>query len=103
MSDVEIWLAQKEELSWFLRSNTEIECFLSYQNAARSETDFFNRIGQKRTSNVWRRANCSRLFRYDADLAWFRWRRFCMSVGWMDNWGQAPGSLSIDPFEAVDS
>ncbi|HCF9254951.1 TPA: hypothetical protein NI610_005954 [Pseudomonas aeruginosa] len=49
MSDVEIWLAQKEELSWFLRSNTEIECFLSYQNAARSETDFFNRIGQQRT------------------------------------------------------
>ncbi len=47
MSDVEIWLAQKEELSWFLRSNTEIECFLSYQNAARSETDFFNRIGRK--------------------------------------------------------
>ncbi|HFK1883597.1 TPA: hypothetical protein ACGW3Z_004911, partial [Pseudomonas aeruginosa] len=46
VSDVEIWLAQKEELSWFLRNNTEIECFLSYRSAARSETDFFNRIGQ---------------------------------------------------------
>ncbi|MGE6528622.1 hypothetical protein ACQKEM_06265 [Pseudomonas sp. NPDC077382] len=49
MSDVEIWFTQKTELSWFLRSNTEIEQFLSYRKAARSETDFFNRIGQKQS------------------------------------------------------
>jgi hypothetical protein len=27
--DVEMWLAQKAELSWFLRSNAKFECFLN--------------------------------------------------------------------------
>ncbi|MFP6850923.1 MAG: hypothetical protein VCA57_19790 [Pseudomonas sp.] len=40
MSDVEIWFAQKTELYWFLRSNAEIERFLSGRKAALSETDF---------------------------------------------------------------
>ncbi|MCO4022454.1 hypothetical protein [Pseudomonas sp. SCT] len=29
MSDVEIWFAQKMELSWFLRINAEVERFLN--------------------------------------------------------------------------
>lgn len=28
--DVEIWFAEKAELSWFLRSNTKIDRYLSY-------------------------------------------------------------------------
>ncbi|ENA27351.1 MULTISPECIES: hypothetical protein [unclassified Pseudomonas] len=50
MVDVEVWFAQKTELSWFLRSNTKIEQFLSYRKAALSETDFFNGIGRKQSS-----------------------------------------------------
>lgn len=49
VSDVEIWLGQKAKLSWFLRSNAEIERFSSSREEALSETDFFNRIGQKET------------------------------------------------------
>jgi len=45
--DVEIWFAQKTELSWFLRSNAKIQRFLIYRKAALSEADFFNKIGQK--------------------------------------------------------
>lgn len=48
VNDVEIWLGQKTELSYFLRSNAEIERLLSSREQALSETDFFNRIGQKR-------------------------------------------------------
>jgi len=47
--DVEIWLARKAELSWFLRSNVKNERFLNCREAALSETDFFNRIVRKRT------------------------------------------------------
>jgi len=47
--DVEIWFAQKTELSWFLRSNAKIQRFLIYRKAALSEADFFNKIGQERT------------------------------------------------------
>ena len=46
VSDVEIWCVKKTEPPCFLRSNTEIEHFLSYQETFLSETDFFNRIGQ---------------------------------------------------------
>ncbi|WP_278445395.1 hypothetical protein [Stutzerimonas kunmingensis] len=49
MSDVEIWLGQKAKLSWFLRSNAEIERFSSSREEALSETDFFNRIGHELT------------------------------------------------------
>jgi len=42
VTDVEIWLGQKTELSWLLRSNAEIERFLSSQEVALSEADFFN-------------------------------------------------------------
>ncbi|WP_139375100.1 hypothetical protein [Stutzerimonas stutzeri] len=49
MSDVEIWLGQKAKLSWFLRSNAEIERFSSSREEALSETDFFNRIGRSLT------------------------------------------------------
>ncbi|MCF0018031.1 hypothetical protein LZ639_22245, partial [Pseudomonas stutzeri] len=38
--------AQKPKLSWFSRSNVEIERFLSCRKAALSKTDFFNRIGR---------------------------------------------------------
>jgi len=44
--DVEIWFAQKTELSWFLRSNAKIQRFLIYRKAALSEADFFNKIGR---------------------------------------------------------
>jgi len=47
VGNVEIWFAQRAELSWFLRSNDKIERFLSCREAAPSEADFFNRIGQK--------------------------------------------------------
>ncbi|ELI5858885.1 TPA: hypothetical protein ACQQHD_006364 [Pseudomonas aeruginosa] len=47
MSEVEIWFAQKTELPWILRSNIEIERFLSRRKAALSKTDFFNRIGRQ--------------------------------------------------------
>lgn len=47
MIEVEIWSAQKRELPWFLRSNADNERFLGCRQAALSETDFFNRIGQK--------------------------------------------------------
>jgi len=50
--DVEIWFAQKTELSWFLRSNAKIQRFLIYRKAALSEADFFNKIGQERTLAV---------------------------------------------------
>ncbi|MFZ3024815.1 hypothetical protein, partial [Pseudomonas sp.] len=43
---VEIWFAQKTKLSWFLRSNAEIERFSSCRKEALSETDFFNTIGR---------------------------------------------------------
>lgn len=49
MNDVEIWLAQKAEPYWFLRSNAEIEQFLSCRKTIFSETDFFIRIGHKET------------------------------------------------------
>ncbi|MBG0839448.1 MULTISPECIES: hypothetical protein [Pseudomonadaceae] len=49
VADVEIWFAQKTELSWFLRSNAKIQRFLIYRKAALSEADFFNKIGQERT------------------------------------------------------
>jgi hypothetical protein len=50
VGDVEIWFVQ--ELYWFLRSNAEIERFLSCRKVALSETDFFNRIGQKQSLGV---------------------------------------------------
>jgi len=50
--DVEIWFAQKTELSWFLRSNAKIQRFLIYRKAALSEADFFNKIGHNRTFTV---------------------------------------------------
>lgn len=49
VSDVEIWLVQKTELSWLLRSDAKIERLFSCRKAALSEIDFFNRIFQKRT------------------------------------------------------
>jgi len=52
VSDVEIWLGQKAKLSWFLRSNAEIERFSSSREEALSETDFFNRIGQKQSLSL---------------------------------------------------
>jgi hypothetical protein len=52
VGDVEIWFAQRTELSWFLRSNDKIERFLSYREATPSEADFFNRIGQMQPANI---------------------------------------------------
>jgi hypothetical protein len=47
VNGIEIWFAQKAGLFWLLRSNTKIERFLSSRKATPSESDFFNRIGQK--------------------------------------------------------
>ncbi len=43
------------ELFWVLRSSAEIERFLSDRITAFFETDFFNRIGQKRSPSGYRR------------------------------------------------